>query len=426
MPRWTRRRLVTASVLAGTGLALAAARPAERGEPVTPYFADLASALHAAGFAWPTLVVDLPRLRANAARVQAHVEGRLALRLVNKSLPSLRLLDETSTVTGTRRQMVFSLPYLSLMAHERPEADLLLGKPLPAIAAARFLASRRSTGFDPSRQLQWLIDTPERLQQYRDLARAQHLPMRVNLEIDVGLHRGGVRDLATLRMMLRLIADEPLLRFAGFMGYDAHTQKIPDIAGSRAEAHRRALQAYRGFVDELRAGPVKPEGEPTYNTGGSPTFRLHDGRGAANEVAVGSALVMPSDFDAPLLNDLQPAAWIATPVLKAAPFAAADGIGTLGRLATSWDRNDRMGYFVHGGHWLAEPVSPSGLSTTVLMGLSSNQQLLVGSGRQRLRPDDFVFFRPTQSEAVLQQFGDIAVYDGRSIVDTWPVFPAAG
>ena len=34
----------------------------------------------------------------------------------------------------------------------------------------------------------------------------------------------------------------------------------------------------------------------------------------------------------------------------------------------------------------------------------------------------YVFFRPTQSEAVFLQFGDIAVHEGGSIVEGWPTF----
>lgn len=425
----TRRRVVAAGALAATGAVLLAARPADRGAPHTGDFAAMAQALKAAGLALqPTLVVDRTRLRANAAKVRAHVQGRpLALRLVNKSLPCLGLLDEVGAATGSTRQMVFSLPYLALIAQERPHTDVLLGKPLPAAAAAAFLAAPPASGFDPARQLQWLVDTPRRLAQYREIARGRGQPMRINIEIDVGLHRGGVADAETLRAMLQMVHQEPLLRFAGFMGYDAHTQKIPDIAGARARAHHDALAAYQGFVDVLRASPLpSPSGPWTFNTAGSPTFRLHDGSGAANEVAVGSAMVLPSDFDTPLLADLEPAAWIATPVLKVGAFAAPDGVGALGRLARAWDANERTAYFIHGGNWLADPVSPPGLGISMLMGLSSNQQLLVGSGAQALQPDDVVFFRPRQSEAVLQQLGDIAVYEGGCIVGQWPVFPARG
>jgi D-serine deaminase-like pyridoxal phosphate-dependent protein len=135
-------------------------------------------------------------------------------------------------------------------------------------------------------------------------------------------------------------------------------------------------------------------------------------------------MVKPSDFDSALLSEMQPAAFIATPVLKAGPFAAPDGVGALGDVVSAWDANQRQSVFIHGGNWMAHPISPHGLSASGLMGVSSNQQILLGSGRQQLKPDDFVFLRPTQSEAVLQQFGDIAVYDQGRITDRWPVFPA--
>ena len=50
--------------------------------------------------------------------------------------------------------------------------------------------------------------------------------------------------------------------------------------------------------------------------------------------------------------------------------------------------------------------------------------LNVGS-RGQIDVDDFIFFRPHQSEAVFLQFGDIAVYDGVDICDWWQPFPSA-
>ena len=243
----------------------------------------------------------------------------------------------------------------------------------------------------------------------------------------MGLHRGGVPDEATLQQVIALLREEPLLRWSGLMGYDAHTEKIPDIAGSRARAHQHVLQTYRARLQAMQGSGLTPPGAPlTLNTGGSPTYRLHRAGGPANEVAVGSAFVKPTDFDTPLLADLQAAAWIATPVLKVQGFLAPNGVEPLGELAQRWDPNQRTAHFIHGGHWLARPESPAGLQASGLIGPSSNQQLFLGSGRQGLQPDDPVFFRPTQSEAVLQQFGDIAVVEGDRVVAMWPVFPARG
>ena len=131
-------------------------------------------------------------------------------------------------------------------------------------------------------------------------------------------------------------------------------------------------------------------------------------------------MVKGTDFDTPLLDDLQPAVFIATPVLKAAAkFQMPKGVEPLGDAVRLWDRNQQQAYFIYGGNWLAEPVSPSGLASSGLYGTSSNQQVLVGSGLQNLAVDGWVFFRPRQSEAVLQQFGDIAVLEHGKISTFW-------
>ena len=70
-------------------------------------------------------------------------------------------------------------------------------------------------------------------------------------------------------------------------------------------------------------------------------------------------------------------------------------------------------------------MSPAGLSLNPTYGRSSNQEMLNGSARVALQVDDTVFYRPTQSEFVMLQFGDIAVLRGGEIVDQWPVLSGA-
>ena len=48
--------------------------------------------------------------------------------------------------------------------------------------------------------------------------------------------------------------------------------------------------------------------------------------------------------------------------------------------------------------------------------------MLNGGPDLDISPDEFVFLRPHQSEAVFLQFGDIAVYEDGAIVERWPVF----
>jgi D-serine deaminase-like pyridoxal phosphate-dependent protein len=412
-------------LLGGTATALVAAglaRPADHGGAHDAYFHGLASAL-APLPAQPTLVIDRARLKANLAAIRQRAQH--PLRVVVKSLPSLGLIDAALADWRSDRVMVFNAPQLALVATERPAVQMLLGKPLPASAAAWVLdtvpGERRA-----AERIEWLVDGVERLAAYRKLARAKNLALRINVEIDVGLHRGGVEHEAAFAPLLEMLRSEPLLRFAGLMGYDAHLAAIPDLPGARSGAQAEAARRYAALLALARQRLPAPEKPWTLNAAGSPTFHLHDAASSANELSVGSAALKPSDFDKPSLAALQPAAFIATPVLKdLGDFRLPRGVEWIAAAARAWDVNQRRAFAMHGGHWLADPVSPPGVRPSGLYGPSSNQQVLVASPSTALAPGDWLFLRPRQSEAVLLQFGDLVVVDEGRIVERWPVFPAS-
>lgn len=381
------------------------------------YFTALSTALHRAGLAEPVLVIDRQRLDANIDAVATTLRGRLPVRLVVKSLPCADLLHRIASRLGSDRYMVFNRPMLVEMVRLAPNADLLLGKPLPVTAASAYYDAAGNDGPGP----QWLIDTPERLAQYSTLARARNLTLRVNIEIDVGLHRGGLSDPRQLAALLEGL--DPCIRITGLMGYDPHIAKIPTRFGLRARADAAARRTYGTMADVLRHR-VGGEGL-VLNTAGSPTYALHAKDSPGNEVAIGSAFVKPTDFDIETLAHHVPACFIATPLLKTAYPALLPGLDGLSPLLARLRPATAQAQFIHGGHWLADPVSPPGLVPSRLFGPSSNQECWLGPHRPGLRPDDWIFLRPRQSEALFLQFGPIAVFDGADISQAWPVFPVS-
>ena len=379
------------------------------------YFAGLQAALKRAGVAQPTLVIDLPRLQANIAAVRTILAPTpLALRVVTKSLPAPGLLDAVLTGTGANRLMVFNRLMLDEMIAFRPGADVLLGRPLPAAQVADFVR-RHSDRPDPAAHPQWLADSTARLSQYAQIARSAGAVMRINLEIDVGLHRGGFADVRALAQALDLAATEPLLTITGLMGYDAH---VPGAPSPEAEASRAIARL--GAATALLRQRLGERHDLTLNTAGSPTFALHLADPHANEVAVGSAFVKPAHFDLPTLTALRPAVFIAQPVLKIMDPALYPGREDLTPALNRLDPNSRRGVFLYGGYGDARPVSPKGLRFSALYG---GRAMLAGSAKVELAQDDLVFLRPTESEGVLLQFGDIAVFDGQEIATWWPTFP---
>ena len=145
-------------------------RPQEQGANHSPYFQQLSAALDQAQMAKPTLVVDRQRLLENIRTLRGHIKQRFDYRIVVKSLPSLPLLELVMEASGSTRLMVFHQPFLNQVAAHFPQADVLLGKPMPVVAAHNFYRNFAGGGFDPAQQLRWLLDTPERVTQYAALA----------------------------------------------------------------------------------------------------------------------------------------------------------------------------------------------------------------------------------------------------------------
>ncbi len=400
-------------------------RPSDRGGPYSEYFRSLNEELKAHGPMRPVMLIDLDRLDHNIDVVMQSVRrGGKHLRLVEKSLPSPGLLAYIAKRAGTARLMSFHQPFLNHDVLVFSEADILMGKPLPVRSAELFYQTHKGR-FDPARQLQWLLDTPERLQHYLALAQGLGTRLRVNIELDVGLHRGGISDNAVLGQMLTLISANPQhLEFAGFMGYDPFVgMGVPGILGTPQALFDQVMQRYNGHVDFTRqqfAGLWR-EGL-TLNTAGSPSYRIHEQEQLSTEVSVGTALLKPTHYDLPSLSEHVPAAFIATPVLKRTGPVEIPALDGKSRVFSWWDANQRETFFIYGGNWMAQFESPQGLQSNELFGRSSNQEMVNGSPAVQLNIDDQVFLRPTQSEFVLLQFGDLLAVRGGKIVETWPVY----
>ena len=416
----SRRHLLLGSIT-GAG-ALWLMRPNDNGENHNLYFKQLSSALNSAQLATPSLIIDKQKLDENITTLKRHIQAQHHYRIVAKSLPSIPLLNYIMKAANTQRLMVFNQPFLNQIATAFTDADVLMGKPMPVQAAENFYRQhdQAANRFDPSSQLQWLIDTPVRLNQYQALAHSNNQVMRINIELDIGLHRGGITDNNTLSAMVDQIEADPLLALGGLMGYEPHIVKLP---GSASYWQGKAMQRYQAAVDLLIAKlGAERVAALTLNCGGSPTYQLYNkGSFPFNELSAGSCLVKPQDFDLASLADHSPASYIATPILKQVMSTQIPGID-LGKVQALWNPNKAQSFFTYGGYWKATPTSPKGLTNNNLYGRSTNQEMLNGSTTIALGPDDWIFLRPNQSEFVFLQFGDIALYDGEKIIERWPVF----
>jgi len=431
-----RRALAALTLLAlGAGVLL---RPGARAPRADAYYDALAAELRAHAPSRPIALIDLDRLDANLAAVRSQLKPPQRLRLVTKSLPSLELIRHALEGSGATRLMAFHAPFLpDLLRATGPEVDVLLGKPVSAAEAAEFYATiGPDQAAAASERIQWLVSDAAMLDDYLALATAQGLVLRINLEIDVGLHRGGARNAAELRALLeRLRAATERARFSGFMGYDGHVAHAPGFGplASHEERVREAfaemLARYGEFVAIARGefAELVPA-DPTWNGAGSLTYALYPPDAVVNDIALGGALLMPSTYDVFTLASHRPALFLAAPVLKRIEPAEVPLLGPLGRLWRWWDPNRAVAFYVNGGGWAADLVYPSGLATNPLLESPANENLLPtlsrldGSPLQTLRNGDFVLYRPRQGDA-LTQFETIHLVRGGRLAGTWRPFP---
>jgi D-serine deaminase-like pyridoxal phosphate-dependent protein len=394
----------------------------------TPYFESLNQLLKRQGEGVPHLVIDLDRLDHNLNQLKERLPKDTHIRLVAKSLPCEGLLHYIAERLSCQKFMTFHLPFLRQLTQSFPNSELLLGKPLPARAVTRFYEqlSTVNSGFNAEKQLHWLVDTPERLAQYLSIAQKFQQVLNVCIEIDIGLHRGGIQNSTTLDVMLTTIRNHPrFLRFSGFMGYDAHVGKLPKWVEPTQTSYQKSQACYQSFIDYAQSYfPELCTPSLLLNGAGSPTIELHKTATVCNDLSVGSALVKPSHFDLSSLSEYQPASFIASPILKQWSGMMLPGPDWLSRLIGRLQPGARQTLFIYGGNWHAEPVDAR-LKDNALYGQSANQAILNGPKDMTLHPDDHVFWRPRESEAVFLQFGDILAIRNSEIVERWPVFNPA-
>ena len=389
------------------------------------YFKKLTDTLKNHCRAIPSLIVDLDLVDKNVEVFKTNLKPDTTFRIVVKSLPALHLIQYVMNKMSTSNLMVFHQPFLSDLTKTLDnKADILLGKPMP-IKTAKYYYNNlpdRKNNFNPYTQIQWLVDTQDRVLQYINLAKTIRKKLRLNFEIDVGLHRGGFKNLEELTSSLNLVKQHSdWVEFSGLMGYDPHVVKIPKLLRSQ----EKALSMSNDFYSDCKMLIQKkfPElwnDNLTFNGAGSPTISLHNTNcSPINDVAAGSCFVKPTTFDIPTLSNYTPACFIATPILKKLKGTTIPGIENFKTLLKFFNSNNAQSFFIYGGFWKANYFYPTQLKQNSLFGASTNQTMINAPKSVNLEVDDFVFLRPHQSEFVFLQFGKLLIIRDFEIKDSW-------
>jgi len=304
--------------------------------------------------------------------------------------------------------------------------DILMGKPLPVECfESLFLGATDDSKKRLITEVKWLVDSKERFLEYLKAFEKEGLSrygkLKISLEVDVGLCRGGFETPRSLKDFLETIKTESV-QVTGLMGYDGHLGLGPSFL--RAFEFGRISKNYQAFAEVLEKN--RKESEPfVFNGAGSRTFSFY--KSLVNDVAIGSGFLSPAHFKTGILKDHKAAVFIAAPILKEEFLKKAPFLGKfLTKLLKIFLYPGYRHFFIYGGGW-GEIEYPKGAKPGLFYNhginknLLPNQELISVSGDFKGTRGNQVFYRPQESD-ILMNFNELIVVQGGNVIEKWSPF----
>ncbi len=155
---------------------------------------------------------------------------------------------------------------------------------------------------DTAEELILVVDNATVVDRLASLAAGRQKPMRVLIDLGIGLHRTGVSSIADAVTLAGEIVRRPSLELAGLQCYAGDIQHIADCAAREREAAEVAA-----YLDEAQRAVTKVAGSPGIVTGGGTGTYDHDSDcGVFTDIQVGSAIFMDVEYNAVMRRDGTP------------------------------------------------------------------------------------------------------------------------
>ncbi|MGC9963760.1 MAG: alanine racemase [Acidimicrobiales bacterium] len=253
-----------------------------------------------------------------------------------------------------------------------------------------------------------LVDDPGNVEAISAAALAAASEVGLLVELDVGLHRSGVRSIADGVALAELIERLPGVRLRGPFGYEGHCMLEPDRA-ERIRKARESAAALLEFADDLAAKGLSTE---IVAAGGLGTWDITGANPRITEIHAGS-YVFSDAFHRNLVPGFEPALTVlATIISKSGAMAVLD----CGRKSIGIDRTppelvgvkgairfEHGEYFIHEEHTAIE--------------LDAAEQLAVG---------DTVRLMPGYSPTTVNFYDCYYVTVDDEVIDVWPILGRYG
>ena len=235
----------------------------------------------------PALVLDLDALSANLAAMASRCRAAgIGLRPHVKSHKSTRIahLQIANGAVGVCCATVDEAEAMASAA----VPGILLTSPIVSEDKIERMVSIASSAPDFS----LVADDAGVVAALNQAAQRQPIRLKVIVDLDVGHHRSGVLDPASVVVLAAAIASSSNLVFGGLQAYAGHVQHIEDFDQRRQLATECATKV-RAAIAALAAANLNPA---IVTGGGTGTWAIEPTLGALTELQAGSYVFMDAEY----------------------------------------------------------------------------------------------------------------------------------
>tara|TARA_X000000950_G_scaffold173478_1_gene211011 strand:- start:4961 stop:6130 length:1170 start_codon:yes stop_codon:yes gene_type:complete len=236
----------------------------------------------------PALVLDLPTLDRNIAKMSGHLQRHGKAIRPHSKTHKCPLIAQRQLAVGALGICAAKPSEAAAMIHGGIK-QILLTSPVVTESKAQLIASLLA----PEVDLMMVVDSMPGLD---ILARHLSPEHRIGLLVDVDLSMGrtGVRELDDILGLVEQISADPRFRFAGIQHYAGHLMHLSDYDKRR----EKSLTAWERLDDIFRALDERGFVPAIVTGGGTGTFDIDIDVGRLTELQVGSYVFMDEEYRA--------------------------------------------------------------------------------------------------------------------------------
>ncbi len=350
----------------------------------------------------PALVIDLPAVRRNLAEMAARMEGLPAALRPHAKIHKSQVLGQMQLDAGAIGLTTATIWEASAMI-DAGLADILIANQVVGPVKSAELARIAGLG-----RVTVAIESEHSAREVSAAAVHVGTNIHVIVEIDVGLHRSGVRSVEAAVALGQLIDSLPGLTLDGLLGYEGHCMLEPD----RAVRIEKATAANAILVDAADAFVQAGLSTEIIAGGGFGTWDITGANPRVTEIHAGSYIFMDA-FHRNLVPGFDVALTVeATIISRDGSLAVVDcGRKSIGidRIAPEVVGGVASVRFEHGEHFVHEEHTA--------LELASGSDLDVG---------DHVALMPGYGPTTVNLYDIYFVAEGETIIDVWPILARYG